>query len=129
MTRAAPAPSSSRSTTSFANDPNSAPSPIQGQALRQALDRLTREGTVTVRSQGFGPSSLTTAELRVLQLLPTHLSIGEIADRLYVSRNTVKSQTIAIYRKLGTSSRSGAVEIAVAAGLVEATGVMIHRAG
>jgi hypothetical protein len=50
-------------------------------------------------------------------------------DRLYVSRNTVKSQTIAIYRKLGTSSRSGAVEIAVAAGLVETTGVMIHRAG
>ena len=59
-----------------------------------------------------------TAELRVLQLLPTHLSVGEIADRLYVSRNTVKSQTIAIYRKLGTSSRGGAVEIATAAGLL-----------
>ena len=54
----------------------------------------------------------------MLQLLPTHLSIAEIADRLYVSRNTVKSQTIAIYRKLGTSSRSGAVEIAAAAGLL-----------
>ena len=56
---------------------------------------------------------------------------GEVTStsHLYVSRNTVKSQTIAIYRKLGTSSRSGAVEIAVAAGLVEPTGVMIHRAG
>jgi LuxR family transcriptional regulator, maltose regulon positive regulatory protein len=55
----------------------------------------------------------------VLQLLPTHLSFAEIADRLYVSRNTVKSQTIAIYRKLGTSSRGGAVKIAVAAGLLD----------
>ena len=30
----------------------------------------------------LGPASLTTAELRVLRLLPTHLSIAEIADRL-----------------------------------------------
>ena len=33
-----------------------------------------------------GASSLTTAELRLLPLLPTHLSFREIADRLYVSR-------------------------------------------
>jgi LuxR family transcriptional regulator, maltose regulon positive regulatory protein len=95
----------------------------QAQQARQALNRLTRERTVRDRSQRFGPSSLTTAELRVLQLLPTHLSLAEIADRLYVSRNTVKSQAIAVYRKLGTSSRSGAVEIAVAADLIEPTKV------
>ena len=71
-------------------------------------------------SRGHGAGSLTTAELRVLRLLPTHLSVAEIAERLYVSRNTVKSQTIAIYRKLGTSSRGGAVELAVAAGLLDA---------
>ena len=69
------------------------------------------------RAKSFGLASLTTAEQRVLRLLPTHLSMGEIADRLYVSRNTVKSHSIAIYRKLGTSSRSGAVAIAVAAGI------------
>jgi LuxR family maltose regulon positive regulatory protein len=68
--------------------------------------------------QRFGPASLTTAELRVLNLLPTHLSVAEIADRLYVSRNTVKSQTISIYRKLGTSSRGEAIDAAVAAGLL-----------
>jgi LuxR family maltose regulon positive regulatory protein len=68
--------------------------------------------------QRFGPASLTTAELRVLRLLPTHLSVAEIADRLYVSRNTVKSQTISIYRKLGTSSRGEAIAAAVAAGLL-----------
>jgi ATP/maltotriose-dependent transcriptional regulator MalT len=82
---------------------------------------VRREVATRDRSQSFGPSSLTTAERRVLQLLPTHLTVAEIADRLYVSRNTVKSQTIAIYRKLGTTSRSGAVEVAVSAGLLDAT--------
>ena len=82
---------------------------------------LRRESAVRDRTQEFGPDSLTTAELRVLQLLPTHFTVAEIADRLYVSRNTVKSQTIAIYRKLGTSSRAGAVDLAVAAGLLEGT--------
>lgn len=70
-------------------------------------------------ANGFGPAALTTAELRVLQYLPTHLTVGEIAERLYLSRNTVKTHTITIYRKLGTSSRSGAVDIARAAGLLD----------
>jgi LuxR family maltose regulon positive regulatory protein len=51
-------------------------------------------------------------------LLPTHLTVSQIADRLFVSRNTVKSQMIAIYRKLGATSRAIAVDIAVEAGLI-----------
>jgi LuxR family maltose regulon positive regulatory protein len=87
--------------------------------IEAQLAALRRSVVAADTSAGFGPASLTTAELRVLQLLPTHLTIGEIADRMYVSRNTVKSQTIAIYRKLGTSSRGGAVQIAAAAGLLD----------
>ena len=64
----------------------------------------------TIRSAGLGASSLTTAELRLLPLLPTHLSFKEIGDRLYVSRNTVKTQAISIYRKLGVSSRSETID-------------------
>jgi LuxR family maltose regulon positive regulatory protein len=67
----------------------------------------------------FGPPWLTTAELRVLQFMPTHLTNAEIAERLYVSRYTVKSQMISIYRKLGTNSRAGAVQLATAAGLIQ----------
>lgn len=70
-------------------------------------------------SAGFGPASLTTAELRVLQYLPTHLSVGEIAERLYLSRNTIKTHTITIYRKLGVSGRSAAVVVARSAGLID----------
>jgi LuxR family transcriptional regulator, maltose regulon positive regulatory protein len=44
--------------------------------------------------------------------LPTHMTFGEIAELLFVSRNTVKSHAIAIYRKLGVSTRSAAVATA-----------------
>lgn len=53
---------------------------------------------------------LTAAELRVLAHLPTHRSMQEIADQLIISRNTAKTHTAAIYRKLAVSSRSAAVE-------------------
>jgi LuxR family transcriptional regulator, maltose regulon positive regulatory protein len=56
-----------------------------------------------------GASSLTTAELRLLPLLPTHLTLGEIGERLNVTRNTAKTQAIAIYRKFGVSSRRAAI--------------------
>jgi LuxR family maltose regulon positive regulatory protein len=56
-----------------------------------------------------GASSLTTAELRLLPLLSTHLTLGEIGERLHVTRNTVKTQAIAIYRKFGVSSRRSAI--------------------
>jgi LuxR family transcriptional regulator, maltose regulon positive regulatory protein len=56
-----------------------------------------------------GASSLTAAELRILPLLATHLSYPEIAAELFVSPNTVKSQTYSIFRKLGASSRNEAV--------------------
>ena len=63
-------------------------------------------------------SSLTVAELRLLPLLTTHLTFREIAERLYVSRNTVKTQAISVYRKLGVSSRSEAIERATELGLI-----------
>ena len=63
-------------------------------------------------------SSLTAAELRLLPLLTTYLSFREIAGRLYVSRNTVKTQAISVYRKLGVSSRGEAIARAVEVGLI-----------
>jgi LuxR family transcriptional regulator, maltose regulon positive regulatory protein len=66
-----------------------------------------------------GPLTLTAAELRVLGFLPMHLSMSKIAEQLFVSRNTVKSQAIAIYRKLGVSSRGSAVARARELGLLE----------
>ena len=65
-----------------------------------------------------GPS-LSAAELRVMQYLPTHLSLAEIADKLFLSRHTVKSHVVAIYRKLHSVTRSEAVGVARARGLLD----------
>ncbi len=65
-----------------------------------------------------GLATLTTAELRVLRFLPTHYSFQEIAQRLHVSSNTVKTHVHAVYRKLDASSRSQAVAQATNAGLL-----------
>jgi LuxR family maltose regulon positive regulatory protein len=56
-----------------------------------------------------GASALTAAELRLLPLLATHLSLAEIAAELAISHNTVKSQTASLYRKLLATSREQAV--------------------
>jgi LuxR family maltose regulon positive regulatory protein len=71
--------------------------------------------------QGRWASSLTPAEQRLLPLLATHLSFREIGEQLFVSRNTIKTQAISVYRKLGVSSRSDAIARAAEVGLFEAT--------
>jgi len=71
-------------------------------------------------AEGGGTSGLTRAELRLLPLLSTHLSFREIGERLFVSRNTIKTQAISVYRKLGVSSRSDAIARASELGLVDA---------
>jgi len=63
--------------------------------------------------------TLTAAELRVLRMLPTHLSYPAIAKQLFVSPNTVKTHVRALYRKLNASSRSEAVSHAASAGLLD----------
>ena len=65
--------------------------------------------TLSTAGVGGQTSTLSTAELRLLPYLPTHITLAEIAERLFVSRHTVATQTKSIYRKLGVSSRSDAV--------------------
>jgi LuxR family maltose regulon positive regulatory protein len=71
-----------------------------------------------MRADALGVSSLTAAELRLLPLLATHLSFREVGERLHLSPHTVKTQAISIYRKLGVSSRSQAIERAQQLGLL-----------
>jgi LuxR family transcriptional regulator, maltose regulon positive regulatory protein len=66
-----------------------------------------------------GASALTTAELRLLPLLSTHLSFPEIGSELFLSRHTIKSQANSIYRKLGASTRSQTVARARELGLLD----------
>jgi LuxR family transcriptional regulator, maltose regulon positive regulatory protein len=70
--------------------------------------------------EGTSGPPLTSAELRLLPYLQTHLTLREIGERLFVSRNTVSSEVSSIYRKLGVSSRGAAVEQATTIGLLGA---------
>jgi len=78
------------------------PGPLPGSA----------RGRPSVPAQGHAPGladPLTQRELTVLRLLVTSMSIGEIADELCLSANTVKTHLAAIYRKLPASHRREAV--------------------
>jgi ATP/maltotriose-dependent transcriptional regulator MalT len=79
--------------------------------LSAQLDREKRRQP-RPRSQGQPKSRaepLTAREEAVLRFLAGTLSLREIGEQMYVSMNTVKSHTRAIYRKLGVSSRHDAI--------------------
>ncbi len=75
--------------------------------LHQWAERIDRRCSKATGADGV---ELTPAEHRVLEQLATHRTLAEIGEHLYVSRNTVKTHTVSIYRKLLVSGRSEAVE-------------------
>jgi LuxR family transcriptional regulator, maltose regulon positive regulatory protein len=87
-------------------------------ALVDDVSEFRQIVTSSAQVGATGVSPLTPAELRLLPYLQTHLTIREIAERLFVSRNTVNSEVSSIYRKLGVSSRNGAVLQATTIGLL-----------
>ena len=56
-------------------------------------------------------SSLTPAEMRVLEQLATHRTLEEIGAALFVSRSTIKTHVSSVYSKLAVSGRNEAVEL------------------
>jgi DNA-binding CsgD family transcriptional regulator len=62
---------------------------------------------------------LTPRERIVLEHLVERLTYSEIAERLYISVNTVKSHVARVYAKLGVNGRRGAIEQAHQLGLLD----------
>jgi LuxR family transcriptional regulator, maltose regulon positive regulatory protein len=90
-------------------------------ATRIAEETAARLRLVTRRRTArHGPlvEELTDRELRILELLPSGLPLSTLAERLYLSVNTVKGYAKSLYRKLDASSRHEAVEIARDLGLI-----------
>lgn len=71
---------------------------------------------VTPADDRYG-EALSVRERVVLAELRELVTLEEIARRLFVSRNTVKTQVRSIYRKIGVSSRAEAIAWARAAGI------------
>jgi DNA-binding CsgD family transcriptional regulator len=91
------------------------------ETAAEVKDRSDGEELDELRFRRRLAADLSAAELRLLPFLATHLSLRGIGERLFITRNTVKSEAISAYRKLGVSSRSEAVELAAKLGLIEAT--------
>ena len=85
----------------------------------QQVEDLRAELAQVKGNSAPGASALTTAELRLLPLLSTHMSLPEIAQAMFLSRNTIRSQAYSMYRKLDVSSRSQAVTQARRLGLLD----------
>jgi LuxR family maltose regulon positive regulatory protein len=81
--------------------------------VRQVLDLAAAESsTVVVAGTPVVMfSALSTRELEVWRYLATPLSLTEIARRLFISRNTMKTHVRNIYRKLGVTTREQAVGV------------------
>jgi len=79
----------------------------RAKALKDALERRVMAEPITP------------AEQRVLELLPTRLTVAHLADRLFLSQPTVKAHLRAIYRKLEVGTREAAVERARELGLLK----------
>jgi LuxR family maltose regulon positive regulatory protein len=93
--------------------------PALGAIVTEAAE-LRNQLTTEARPKGQpSASALTNAELRLLPMLATHLNYRQIAQELYVSHNTVRTQVTSIYRKLDATSRAEAVTRAREGGLLE----------
>ena len=77
------------------------------------------EGASSRADQGEMLERPSVAELAVLRLLASELSARDIGGELFLSANTIRTHTRAIYRKLGVNSRADAVARAAVLGLLD----------
>jgi DNA-binding CsgD family transcriptional regulator len=77
------------------------------------------EGKAFVPDQArISALGITPREYEVLQLIAEGLSNKEMAERLFVSENTIKTHTSRVFDKLGASRRTQAVQLAKSQGLL-----------
>ncbi|HWI19789.1 MAG TPA: response regulator transcription factor [Vicinamibacterales bacterium] len=93
--------------------------------VKEVVKQVTVEVPVRAPAGPFVPDAakiaslgITPRELEVLQLIAEGLSNKEMAERLFVSENTVKTHASRLFDKLGASRRTQAVQLAKSQGLV-----------
>ncbi|MFF0738866.1 response regulator transcription factor [Streptomyces sp. NPDC004111] len=86
--------------------------------LASVPDTVRPGGRPSLLSSAPAPGALTPRQHAVLRGIQNGRTLRQTADDLYLSRNTVKTHTRALYRKLGVTSRTEAVQHAQALGLI-----------
>jgi ATP/maltotriose-dependent transcriptional regulator MalT len=75
-------------------------------------------GPFTVNEEQLRQLGITKRELEILELIAQGLSNREIADKLFVSENTVKTHSSRLFDKLSAKRRTQAVQIGKEIGLI-----------
>ena len=90
--------------------------------LRLTRPRTTvviRDRTPFVRDQAAVEAlGITPRELEILELIASGLSTREIAERIFVSENTVKTHSSRLFEKLGAKRRTQAVQLGKERGII-----------
>ncbi|MBK8051952.1 MAG: response regulator transcription factor [Saprospiraceae bacterium] len=71
---------------------------------------LENEPNLMLNQEEIEKTGLSKRELEVLQLMAEGLSNEEVAERLYVSLNTIKTHTSRVFEKLDVKRRTQAIE-------------------
>ena len=72
----------------------------------------------TRNEQKLTETGITPRELEILELIAAGLSTREIAGRVFVSENTVKTHSSRVFDKLGAKRRTQAVQLGKEFGLI-----------
>ena len=85
---------------------------------KESLGGASSKDPFTTDEKRLGELGITPRELEILGLIAAGLSNREIADRLFVSENTVKTHSSRLFDKLGARRRTQAVQLGKEARLI-----------
>ena len=92
--------------------------PTERVVVREVAVPVPTDAPFAVNGASVERLGLTPRELEILGLIAAGLSTREIAERLYVSENTVKTHASRLFAKLGARRRTQAVQLAKDAGIL-----------
>jgi DNA-binding CsgD family transcriptional regulator len=92
--------------------------PAERVVVREVVVAPSAESPFSVDGGSVERLGITPRELEILGLIAEGLSTREIAERLFVSENTVKTHASRLFAKLGAKRRTQAVQLAKEAGLL-----------
>ena len=99
--------------------------PLALRARRQLANPVAALPAAPPREQGL-VEPLTAREYEILRLAATGITVDEIAARLFLSPNTVKTHLTHVYAKLGARGRSDAVRAALHCGCLTPADICPH---